>query len=73
MSDTDFFLMRAAEAYLIFAEADAREHGNTTSQEGTNAINQIRSRANATPKAAYSLDDICDERFSKFGIIGFAI
>ncbi|MCI6233599.1 MAG: RagB/SusD family nutrient uptake outer membrane protein [Prevotella sp.] len=64
--DTDFFLMRAAEAYLIFAEADAREHGNTTSQEGTNAINQIRSRANATPKAAYSLDDICDEWSREF-------
>lgn len=61
--DTDYFLMRAAEAYLTFAEADARLNGGRTDGDGTNAINALLDRANDTKlkKAAYSLNDICDE------------
>ena len=61
--DADFFLMRAAEAYLNFAEADAHINGGETTAEGTAAINAIRKRANASTREdrGYSLNDICDE------------
>lgn len=65
--DTDFFLLRAAEAYLNFAEADARLNGNNTTKEGTEAINKIRERANATTReGSYSVNDICDEWSREF-------
>lgn len=67
--DTDFFLMRAAEAYLTYAEADARLNGGNTTSDGTAAINAIRSRANTTTRAesvSYSLSDICDEWSREF-------
>lgn len=64
--DTDYFMMRAAEAYLIYAEADARLNGGATTAQGTNAINQLRARAHATQRAGYSLDDICDEWSREF-------
>ena len=75
--------MRKAEAYLIYAEADARINGGHASADGLSAINQLRARANATNLSSASLDDICDEwarefygegyrrttliRFNKFG------
>ena len=68
--DADFFLLRAAEAYLTFAEADARLNGGKTTKDGTVAINKIRSRAHATVKDensdSYSLSDICDEWSREF-------
>ncbi len=64
--DTDFFLMRLAEAYLTYAEALARQNGGTASGEAANAINAIRSRANAATKDSYSLDEICDEWSREF-------
>ena len=65
--DADFFLMRAAEAYLTFAEADARLNNNQTTAEGTEAINKIRERANTTTReTSYSLNDICDEWSREF-------
>lgn len=67
--DMDFFLLRVAEAYLTYAEADARLHGNKTSAEGTAAINEIRNRANASTRAAgdsYTIDDILDEWSREF-------
>lgn len=61
--DTDFFLMRSAEAYLIAAEADAQLNGGTTSATGTGYIKAIRSRANATTnQSSYTLEQILDER-----------
>ena len=65
-ADTDFFLMRVAEAYLTYAEATARLNGGATTSEGTNAINALRSRAHATEKAGYSLNDILDEWSREF-------
>ena len=60
--DTDFFLMRLAEAYLAYAEADAQLNGGTTTAEGAAAINALRERAhNANVKNAYTLDEILDE------------
>lgn len=66
--DADFFLMRAAEAYLNFAEADARINGGETTAEGTAAINAIRKRANTSTREdkGYTLSDICDEWSREF-------
>jgi hypothetical protein len=81
--DMDFFFFRAAEAYLTYAEATARQNGGTTTPEGVAAINALRARAHATQRSGYSLNDILDEwsrefyfegrrrvdliRFNKFG------
>lgn len=64
--DSDFFLMRAAEAWLTYAEATARQNGGTTTAEGAAAINEIRTRANATTKSSYSLNEILDEWAREF-------
>lgn len=65
--DTDFFLMRAAEAYLTYAEATCRDAGSTNvTAEGKAAIDAIRSRANAPIKNTYSLDNILDEWSREF-------
>lgn len=64
--DTDFFLLRAAEAYLIYAEATARTNGGSTTTEGTAYINQLRTRAHAATYRGYSLNDICDEWSREF-------
>ena len=66
--DTDYFLMRSAESYLILAEADARLNGGRTTAEGTKAIDALLNRANDKKlvKASYNLDDICDEWSREF-------
>lgn len=65
--DTDFFILRSAEAYLTYAEANARLNGGTTTGEGTEAINKIRERANAsTRERGYSLSEILDEWSREF-------
>lgn len=64
--DTDYFLMRAAEAWLAYAEATARVNGGNTTAEGAAAINEIRSRANTTTKSSYSLNEILDEWSREF-------
>lgn len=62
--DNDIVLFRLAEAYLAFAEAEAREaNSNVTLAEGTRLINKLRERANADhSKIAYTLNEILDER-----------
>ena len=69
--DTDFFLMRSAEAYLIAAEADARLNGGITSSAGANYINQLRQRAHANTVGSYSLQQILDERSRELYFEGF--
>ncbi len=82
-ADMDWPLMRKAEAYLIYAEATARQNGGFATADGLAALNQLRSRANASTLASADLDEICDEwcrefyfegnrrttliRFNKFG------
>ena len=63
-NDNDIILMRLAEAYLIYAEAEAREAGSTTTlDEGTRLINVLRERANNSDQHnTYTLKEICDER-----------
>lgn len=65
-ADTDYFLMRAAEAWLTYAEATARANNGTVTPEGVTAINEIRSRAHASPKASYTLNEILDEWSREF-------
>lgn len=68
-ADMDWPFMRAAEAYLNYAEADARLNGGKTSQEGTRVLNKLRERANASTRAessSYSLNEICDEWAREF-------
>ena len=63
--DMDFPLLRAAEAYLTFAEATIRAGGD--SGAALNAINALRARAGAplfTPPL--TLDMILDERAREF-------
>ena len=65
--DTDFFMFRVAEAYLTYAEATARLNGNSTTAEGTAAINALRARANnGDTKTVYSLGNILDEWQKEF-------
>ncbi len=69
--DTDFFLMRSAEAYLIAAEADARLNGGTTSSAGAEYINALRQRAHTSTVSSYSLGQILDERSRELYFEGF--
>ena len=64
--DADFFFLRAAEAYLTYAEALTRANGGKATAEAVNAINAVRARAHATQKTSYSLDDILDEWAREF-------
>lgn len=64
--DTDFFLLRAAEAYLTYAEADAHLNNGTTSAEGTAAVDVIRKRAHAQTYASYTLNQLLDEWSREF-------
>ena len=61
--DTDIPLMRSAEAWLTYAEAQYRL-GNTTAAR--NAIADLRNRAHATTPATISLDYILDEWLREF-------
>ena len=62
-NDSDFFLMRAAEAWLTYAEAETRL-GNA--DKAKTAIDEIRTRANASLQPSYSLDFILDEWSREF-------
>ncbi len=64
--DTDFFIMRAAEAWLTYAEATARQNGGTLTPEGIDYVNDLRGRAHATQRSSYTLDDLCDEWSREF-------
>ncbi len=65
-ADTDFPLLRQAEAYLTLAEADARLNGGTCTSEGIDALNALRNRAHASTLSRASLQDICDEWAREF-------
>ena len=69
--DTDFFLMRSAEAYLIAAEADARLHGGTTTDKA-GYINELHKRANYSVELSqYTTEQILDERARELYHEGF--
>jgi hypothetical protein len=64
--DMDVPLMRVAEAYLTFAEASVRINNGISTDEARDAINTLRTRANASTKQSYSLSDILDEWSREF-------
>lgn len=64
--DTDFYILRAAEAYLTYAEATARQNGGTATSDGLARLNELRSRAHASKLAAANLDQILDEWSREF-------
>lgn len=72
--DGDFFLLRAAEAYLNYAEAEARLAGGTMAagSEGAKCLDALRARAHCTKKiGTYTLNDILDERAREFYCEGY--
>jgi hypothetical protein len=62
----DVPLMRVTEAYLTFAEASVRINNGISTDEARDAINALRTRANASTKQSYSLSDILDEWSREF-------
>jgi len=69
-TDTDVPFMRAAEAYLTFAEATLRANNNISSDPVKNAINALRTRANAKTETSYTLSMILDEWSREFAFEG---
>ena len=66
-ADSQLMYMRAAEAYLTYAEAVTRLAGSGAAPaDAVAAINALRARAHATEKASYSLNDILDEWSREF-------
>ena len=61
--DIDFFLLRAAEAYLNAAEAALHTGAADKAKQYMDAI---RNRAHAATRGSYTLDDVLDERAREF-------
>lgn len=59
--DTDFFLLRLAEAYLNAAEAEMHINGENSSK-AKGYIDELRNRAHATTNSSYDLNFVLDER-----------
>ena len=78
--DTDYPMLRLAEAYLIYAEADARLNNGTCTTAGVNMIKALRKRAHVTNTNKYdtnganittaTLEDIFSEWSREFGFEG---
>ena len=58
--DTDYPIFRAADAYLMLAEAQLRNGG--IQADGLDAYNAVRTRAGLNAVSSVDLDDIIDER-----------
>lgn len=69
--DADYFLMRSAEAYLIAAEAIARQKGNQCDATALGYLNQLRDRALAPRLTLANINDILDERSRELYYEGF--
>jgi hypothetical protein len=65
-AETDFPLMRLAEAYLTYAEADAHLHGGTCTADGADMLNLLRTRAHVSTLPTVTLGDIADEWAREF-------
>ncbi len=65
-AETDYPLMRLAEAYLTFAEADAHLHGGTCTTNGAGMLNLLRTRAHVSTLPTVTLGDIADEWAREF-------
>lgn len=65
--DTDFPVLRVAEAYLTYAEADARLNGGSCTTKGLEKLNALRERAHAKLFTSADLDEILSEWSREFG------
>lgn len=68
--DTDVPLLRAAEAYLTYAEATFRANGNVSNSTVASTLNTLRTRAHAATQTAYTEQDILDEWQKEFHFEG---
>jgi len=68
--DTDLPLMRIAEAYLTYAEAETRLNGETAAAK--EKIDALRNRAHAVTHEAYNLSEIQEEWIREFWFEGRA-
>ena len=68
--DTDFPLLRIAEAYLCYAEADARQHSGSCTDDGLEKLNALRQRAHAVVLGEATLSDLADEWCREFYLEG---
>jgi hypothetical protein len=65
--------MRIAEAYLNYAEADARLNNGTTTTDGTNMLKELLNRANVPAdlqSSSYNLQQIRNEWAKEFWFEG---
>lgn len=65
--DIDFPILRLAEAYLTYAEADARLNNGSCTTDGLSKVNALRDRANATRLTSANLDVLFQEWGREFG------
>ena len=65
-AETDWPLMRLAEAYLTYAEADAHLNGGTCTDDGAAMLNTLRDRAHISNLETVTLSDIADEWAREF-------
>lgn len=69
--DTDFPMLRRAEANLIYAEADARLNNGACTSDGLDKIKELRNRANAySGMSSFSLDEVEAEWSREFAYEG---
>lgn len=66
--DSDLPLLRIAEAYLTYAEAETRLNGSTAA--AAEKINALRSRAHANQNNSFTLSEILDEWQREFWFEG---
>lgn len=69
-ANVDFPLLRAAEAYLIYAEIDARQNNGSCTSDGLGKLNTLRQRAGATSLTSANIATIVDEWTREFGFEG---
>ena len=65
-ADTDIPFIRAAEAYLTFAEAKVRATNNPANAEALAAVNALRMRANTSSLTTLDLNTLRDEWAREF-------
>lgn len=70
IADTDFPLLRVAEAYLILAEVDRLTNTDESNAEALNMLNTLRARAGAAPLTALTSSDIYNEWAREFAFEG---
>ncbi|MBR5640067.1 MAG: RagB/SusD family nutrient uptake outer membrane protein [Muribaculaceae bacterium] len=69
-ANTDFPLLRVAEAYLILAEVDAKLNTTESNAEGLEALNTVRARSGAAPFSELTLSNVYDEWAREFAFEG---